>query len=256
MNYTLNLENCGDSIAVIKTKKTTKFPTVSIGECFNKGDEELKLKDKDDYFQPITRGNRLCSFITGASGSGKSFYILNYANEYKKMYPKRDIILFSGLDKDAGAVDQIKGLIRIKIDDEFLNEDLKIEDFLNGQLGCLLIFDDIDGISDKKVKSKIWDYLNLYLTTGRHHNVEILVSMHLPTNRSETRLILNECGNIVFFPMTVGNKINYLLKEYLGLTTLQIKKIMKTESRSICICKTYPKTVITEKECFILRPDK
>jgi len=253
-NYKLNLEHNGDPIAIIKTDKK-KNAIVSIGQDSINGLSDVKLKNKDELFQPITRGSRLCTFISGQSGSGKSWYILNYANEYHRMFPKRNIFLFSGLSKDTGSIDKIKGLQRITIDDEFLKTDFSAEDFVEGNGGALIIFDDIDGIPDKIVKNKIWGYLNNFLTTGRHNCIDVCVSMHLSCNKNETKVILNECNNIVIFPMTVGNKINYLLKEYLGLTKNQIKKIMKTDSRWACICKTFPKTVITETECFVLRPD-
>ena len=52
--------------------------------------------------------------LNGASGSGKSFYTQMYGNEYKRIYPKREVYLFSSLDDDS-SIDKIKGIKRINI---------------------------------------------------------------------------------------------------------------------------------------------
>ena len=54
----------------------------------------------------------------------------------------------------------------------------------------------------------------------------------------------------------MGNKaISYLLDNYLGLDKSQIKKIKKIKSRAITINRTFPLTVVSEHECFVLNND-
>ena len=52
----------------------------------------------------------------------------------------------------------------------------------------------------------------------------------------------------------LGNKtLKYLLDNYLGLDRDQIKKIKRSKGRWVSINRsTFPMTVISEKECFVL----
>ena len=81
---------------------------------------ELKQKEKDNLGKEvkITSGflqvipetdpnKREIIFVAGASGSGKSYWTAGYANEYKKKYPDRNIIIFSKLDDD-DVLDKLK----------------------------------------------------------------------------------------------------------------------------------------------------
>ena len=55
---------------------------------------DVKLKDKPKlHFQPAPdkEMERSITYITGASGSGKSYYTKMYVDEYKKLY-KQEIV--------------------------------------------------------------------------------------------------------------------------------------------------------------------
>ena len=53
---------------------------------------------------PILPKTHFSAYIFGQSGSGKSYYTLHYCLEYKRMYPKRNVYLFSGCqDKETSA---------------------------------------------------------------------------------------------------------------------------------------------------------
>jgi hypothetical protein len=50
----------------------------------------------------------------------------------------------------------------------------------------------------------------------------------------------------------MGNRqMKYLLEGYFGLDSKEIKKLKKLEGRWTMICKTYPKTILSEKEAFL-----
>jgi len=255
----MNFEGEGPELAVIenaKEKDKKKWKVLCLAP--NKGTNcheaytEVKLKDKPDcHFQPIPdkATERSIRYVTGASGSGKSYYTKQYADEYKRLYPKRDIYILSSIKEDK-TLDKIKGLKRIKLDSqEFLTNDLTAEDFKDS----LIIFDDTDCLTDKRQKLKVDSLLTSVLETGRHFNTEVVYTSHLACNGRETRRILNECKSVTIFPSGLGGKaMKYLLDNYFGLDKEQIKKIKKLNSRWVTIQKGFPMTVLSDKECFIL----
>jgi len=247
----MNFENQGNPIAIIKTTKTKKTPVLSVDDkkvaqhSFN----EYTLTG-EDKFQPVPNPltERQILYITGSSGSGKSFFCKMYCDEFKKLYPKRDVYLFSSINDDS-SIDKVKGLKRIKLSDDFLKDELKAEDFANS----LVIFDDVDCLTDKKMKLKVQAVLNSILETGRHYNVYCLYTSHLPCAGNDTKRILNEAHSITFFPHSLGGRsLKYLLESYLGLDKAQIKKIKGLSSRWVSVMKTYPQVVISEKEVYAI----
>lgn len=257
----LNFESIGKSICIIanrdEDKKKTKGgnPIVCVSETetgLARPFEELSLKDKEDqYFQliPDPETERQILYITGSSGSGKSYFTKKYCREFARVFPKRPIYLISSVDKDE-SVDDIKNLKRIKLKSkEFLEEDFVIDDFKDS----LVIFDDTDVIPDKKLRNKINTILHLILQTGRHTNTYCIYTSHLATAGNDTKHILNEAHSITFFPKTMGGRMmKYLCENYLGLDKKEITHIKKLPSRSVTVMKTFPKVVVGDKDIFLL----
>lgn len=254
----MNFEDCGSVIAVLKDDKEkdkkkwkemymTDRPQDCMGETFR----EVKLKDKPNlHFQPVPDKSkeRSITYVTGASGSGKSYWTRMYVDEYKRLYPKREVYLISSISDDS-SIDKIKGLNRVSLEGEFLTADVTASDFKDS---CL-IFDDTDCITNKPLKMKIVGLLNSVLETGRHFNVEVIYTSHLACDGLNTKRILNECKSVVIFPSGLGGRsIKYLLDNYFGLDKDQIKKIKGVNSRWVSICKTYPMCVVSDKESFVL----
>lgn len=257
----LNLENEGTPIAIIKTKESkdakktnNKSPIVCVSDKSQgivRPFEELSLRDKEDQvFQliPNPETERQILYITGSSGSGKSYFTRMYCNEFVKIFPKRPIYLFSSISDDS-SIDVIKGLKRIKFGKEFLDEEFIINDFKDS----LVIFDDTDCITDKKLRTKVSGILGMILETGRHTNTYCIYTSHLACAGNDTKRILNEAHSITFFPATAGGRtLKYLMDNYLGLDKKEITHVKKLPSRWITILKTYPKVVVSEKDIFLL----
>ena len=257
MNYKLNVESDGDCIAILKSdKKTTKKyqPLICIGEGARSGFEELKLK-AGEHFEPTPNINkeRDILFVVGASGSGKSYFVSQYARNYKKMHSKSSIYVFSTLDDDKDGIDKIGKIHRIKLDDEFVNgEMIDTKEFENS----LVIFDDFDNISNKKTKAVVSAYLNNMLQTGRHYKITLCITFHVSCAGNATKHILNEASSIKFFPQVIGSRnLKYLCESYLGLSKAQIEMVKKLDSRAVTIFRSYPKCYMTDKEIGILRFD-
>jgi predicted AAA+ superfamily ATPase len=252
----MNLELIGDPICIIKRgeddkkkKKGSQIISVSDKDVIRPFNE-LSLGEDDGVFQliPNPEKERQILYITGASGSGKSYFTRQYCNEFKKLFPKREIFLFSSIADDS-SIDEIKGLKRIKLTPELIDEDLSAEDFKDS----LVIFDDTDCITDKKMKMKINGVLNSILETGRHFNIYCIYTSHLACAGNDTKRILNEAHSITFFPHSLGGRsLKYLLDSYLGLDKQQIQKVKGLKSRWVCAVKSYPQVILAEKDIYLI----
>jgi hypothetical protein len=160
------------------------------------------------------------------------------------------IYVFSSLNEDE-SLDVIKPK-RIRIDERMISDPLGVEDFTD----AMVIFDDIDVISDKKLRESVYQVLNALLETGRHTKSSVCISNHLPTAGKDTRRVLNECHNVVYFPHSGSAKaLKYLLTEYLGLDKASMSKIKKLKTRWCCIFKNYPTIAMTERNMWLLADD-
>jgi len=203
------------------------------------------LEIKDGIFQqvPDTTKERECGMICGMSGSGKSYYTNNYIKEYKKVYKKNDVYFFSVLDEDK-SIDK-KFVKRVKIDESWIEEPLTIQDVPN----CLCVFDDIEMIKEKDIKKSLFDFINAILTTGRHTNTSIIMTVHYP-NSNYIRNFLMECHWFVYFPYGSNGRTNYVLENYIGIDKKEIKYIKTLKTRWCCVFKNYPQAVLTEHNLF------
>ena len=250
-----NIEKIGRPLAVIEGGKL-KGKYVSIAKDDEQDDvskplKQIQLPDESKFQQvPDPDKEREILYITGPSGSGKSTYTRNYVLQYKKKYKENDIFVFSAL-KDDEALDKLKPK-RIKIDDSLVTDPLYAEDFADS----LVIFDDIDVISDKKHREAVYKILNQILEVGRHHRVFCIVTNHLPTAGNDTRRILNEAHSITYFPHSgSARQVNYLLINYVGLDKDDIKILKKSKSRWATIFKNYPQVAMTERLIFKVGED-
>ena len=221
-----NFEGIGKRIAVVKggqyDKKSVYIATPENVDAIKNPFTNLELNNNAKFQQSIDTNEDgqiypRIMYITGASGSGKSYYTLNFVNEYLKRHKKNKVYLFSALDEDE-TLDSDKRIKRIMIDEDIGDE--SIDDFEN----TLCIFDDVD-ILGKKEKDAVYFLLNKFLQVGRHKNINVIFTSHLPSDNRNTRVILNEANCITYNPSGSSHSINYLLKTYCGLSVGQIKNI-------------------------------
>jgi hypothetical protein len=253
----MNLEGIGQPIAIIKSddKKKQVLPTIYVddSDAARTSYNQLLLKPKEKFQQiPNPKTERQIIYVTGRSGSGKSYFTLHYCNEYKKLYPDRPVYLFSALESDE-TLDKLKGLKRIKLSDDFCNDnEIEAEDFKES----LVIFDDTDVISSKTIRNKVNQIMNQILQIGRHFQISCIITTHTCCNGNSTKIILNEAHSVVIFPNGLGNRsMKYLLDSYLGLDKNQIKKIKNLNSRWVSINKSFPMCILSEKEAFVIKPN-
>ena len=246
MDPGLNFESAGKPLAVVMGRDL-KGEILFVDE--HTGAKSLSLPP-GSTFQPIPppdpKSREIC-FVTGQSGSGKSYWTREYARMYKKIFPQRTIYLLSKLPNDE-TLDQLKGLKRIKLDTLVSDPISSIEVFKES----LVILDDTETLGKEELAAvqKIRDDIS---SLGRHYCISMCVLQHLCTNGRETRLILGEAHRFVLFPHSMGTmQFRYILDRYLGLTKDEIGMLRRVPSRWICINKQFPAVVITENAARML----
>ena len=217
------------------------------------GKKEFKIHD-DGIIQPLPRFDKTerC-YIAGQTECGKSYYIGHYLEQLIKVFPNKKIFVFSDVEQDPEIDDIFKGkknMIRFSLDVELLDKDpIKPETFKDS----ICVFDDIDSIQNVKLLKYVQSLRDSLLRRGRHENISVLITSHLLTNYKDTRIILNECNNIVLFCRSGSSYgIKYLLQKYIGLNKNQINKVLSLPSRWVSINKNANQFILYEKGAFIL----
>jgi len=82
----LNTDKVGATLAVIKDDPKMKNTIISVSTEDLGGTKYQHIKLNNGKFQPIGDWNkeRSVGYIVGASGSGKSYFIMEWVKEYKK----------------------------------------------------------------------------------------------------------------------------------------------------------------------------
>jgi hypothetical protein len=204
----------------------------------------------ESMFQPIPDPDpkvRQIWYVAGISGSGKSYFARGIAENYKKLFPEREIYLISKLTEDE-TLDKMKIGKPKRISLESLVEDFpSIDEFKD----CLVIFDDYDTLTAPydKVVLKLIDDLAIM---GRHTGTSMLVLSHYLTNYKKTRLILGEAHFLVLYPMATSFKaMKYVCEHHCGLTKDEVQGLKKM-GRWVCIHKVVPQYLIAAQDAYLL----
>jgi energy-coupling factor transporter ATP-binding protein EcfA2 len=255
-----NFEKIGKPLCIIQEKKPgAAGPMKDKMIYLATGDEKEEPKHPFTFWKfengvnlqqvPNTSSEREILYITGASGSGKSTYTRLYCEQYKKKFPKNSIILFSSLPEDE-SLDSVQPK-RFTIDDRLIDEPITTDNLGVFQDTCV-IFDDIDVLTNKKHRQAVMDIANGVLEIGRHFNITAIFTNHLPTNKGDTRRVLNESHSVVYFPHSGSMRgTRYLLEQYVGLDKDMISKIKRMPTRWCCVFKNYPQAVMTQRRIML-----
>lgn len=211
------------------------------------------IKDKNYQFQIVPDRNkeRDIIYVTGQSGSGKSYWTAQYCIQYKRIYPKNKIYLISSLaeDETLEKLNEIEKnfFIRIEITPALITDGINAKDFEKS----LVIFDDFEVLKDKKLREYVSSIRDEILETGRHHRTSMICTYHLPTNSHDTRRIINEAHAVVFFPHVSNFKIKNLLENYLGMHKDFLNWTKRKKSRWACVLRGFPNMFINENEVWL-----
>ena len=254
-----NNEEIGTPFILVRGGKSDgEIIYVSTGNEEEKGKKSIlkkealkKITSEKGKLYQIPNDKIRVVYITGPSGSGKSTKVKDYASMYKKLHPEAEIFLFSRLNHDIS----LEGLDvrRVFLSEELVENPLEIEEVKENSM---VIFDDCDAISNKKLSDSIYKFQMQLLELGRHMNIQVVMTSHLiigAKSQAQARTILNEMQSLTVFPGSgSASQISYVAGKYFGMTKKQITKLLTMDSRAVTIIKTYPQFVIAEHEaCFV-----
>ncbi len=182
-------------------------------------------------------------YISGAAGSGKSYYAGKYLEQFRKTFPKAPIFLFTTVPKDE-ALDKIPLLERLILNDELKTDPPDVKDF---PTGCLVMFDDIDVMVDEELADMVRHIRDELLEIGRHRHIYVVCTSHALFGNKKTKVLLLEATSVTLF-LRSGNTYSSkrFFKEYCGFETKTVKKIQNIPSRWVTLYKNYPSYVMYE----------
>jgi hypothetical protein len=224
--------------------------------------KEIRLRH-GECLPLLKRGGRTVVYCWGMSGSGKSTLLSKLAEQHIEQ-AGTPVFLLSRLDSDdtwdrlnheyrikkkKGVIDELRPLNRIVIDEEFVADPLKADDFPDGSL---VVFDDYDSMP-KAEKAAVYECLNDTLQVGRHRDLSVFVSSHLGAKHGETKLILNEAHLLISFPAgTSKRSFVYTFSEYSAMDAADCRWALKLGSRFVCVRREVPIAVIHEHGAYLL----
>lgn len=218
--------------------------------------------DDEGILEPLPtheKAQRDVIFITGKGGSGKSYWVGQYAANFKKDFKvgADRIILFRKTLEEDPVLDKI-GLTQIAIDDEMITDPIDIEE-LAGEDGkpTLVIFDDTDNLKDKTLQAEIARIKNDVIENGRKLKMYLCLVSHQPCKGAATKSILNGATKLVFFPaFNSGRTLKYCLDSYCDIPESVTKKFKELHSRWICLSRDVPTYITFEKGVMMFDPDE
>lgn len=181
---------------------------------------------------------RYSCYISGISGSGKSFEAARQIKELRKMKKYKDNIpVLITLSKDDDKAYKGIKYHRLNLDDM----DFNVEFYRD----TIMIFDDWES-GNKKTVSAIHDLIKKCLERGRKLNIAVLVITHMTTNYNLTRDIIFECENYVLYSSNINSVLKFA-KSYLDMDKKDLQQLKGDigEHRSIYIRKSVPRVLIT-----------
>ena len=217
---------------------------------------ELLITD-DGIISPEPLPERETIYIYGKPKSGKSTWIGKYVDKYINENPKKNVYLFSFVEKDRALSN--KKIKRVKIDDTLLTDPITIEE-LRGEHGCLAIFDDIiDDTAGDKLNKYLWSLMQAIIRNGRDHedlgrDISIMYTSHTGCNGQKSKLIIKGSTAIVFFIDGHDAEVDYMLNKYYGIVNKHSRdRIMKLPTRWVTIYKNRPSYLLHEKGAIMMK---
>jgi DNA replication protein DnaC len=227
---------------------------------YNELNNEVKLKDEAEFEvlpMEYEKGKRDVIYVSGASGSGKSYWIASYCKKFNKMTNNKAPIYFISAKKltDESVYNDVKNIKQLSLDLEQLEEITEdgdaFQSFVNKN-SSLVIFDDAEALSKQQQK-----YVDLIMESilqiGRSKNINCIISRHILNNGMKTKIIFNEINKLVVFPNGISRyNLIYCLKNYIGFDKHMIDKIIKIKSRWLLIHTHTPRYCIGQKQIFLV----
>lgn len=190
--------------------------------------------------------------VFGMSGSGKSTYIARHIID--QLCEDNSILVYifttnthdPEYDRPHSSHNIKPHRINLKDPTLFM---LECEYFKNS----LLIFDDIERITDKPTLNFVLQFRNQCLENSRKYNTHIVSVSHDMLSAGLNKVVKSEMTACVLYPKyNQYHQTSVFLKTYLGLDDTKIKEISKLKSRWVYIKRNVPQYMVHQHGCEIL----
>jgi len=230
----------------------------------NSGEKSIEMEDINIFpllkFKEGEKQNHRIA-IFGKSGSGKSHLVgrmLDMLKSKKHGNQDRDIVIISGVEEDA-ALDKPRGKKGSKAEPERIDiyspefSEMTPDDFEDS----VVVFDDIENLTNKNANKTVLALRNSMLERGRHKNIDIISISHNAIGGNLTRFVHSEATGFVIFPRySQVHQLSTYLSKYAGLSKQAIEKIInigENQSRWIFVSNLAPMYVIYEHGCYLVK---
>lgn len=218
---------------------------------FERKSSLIKTETEKSKFQPlpIIKQNELNAvnfFVSGLSGSGKSFYVSQLVNNIKSLdrFKDADVFLITGQTKpDPAYEDNIEKYLKVNLDsDDFFT--LTYSDFEDS----IVIFDDVNSLGNRAQEAFIFNLQKSLSENARKNNVALININHSSRDFLRTKYIVHEANYFTLFPSYNWNDSRKFLKSYLDYDEAELKEIKKLSrhTRAMTFHKQTPQYIICD----------
>jgi len=214
----------------------------------------MNFDDKTFLYPILSKEKSTRIFVSGSSGSGKSFYI---SQLIKNNFSSSQLVyLFSPIEDDVS----FEGLnifqIQLETFEEIFGQPFQIEMLDDGSKPSIVIMDDIESIANSKIRKMYLDVRDQLLERGRSHSggygITTITVSHNPMGGSLTKSSIRESDSFILFPSSNQRDTRALLERYTGIDKKDIQEILKLNTRGVFIKKTVPSFYVSDRNVGLL----
>lgn len=224
--------------------------------------KQLEFSARDKVFlKPIydtttNRTNQICTMFA-SSGAGKSYMIndILMRNPAIQTGTVPSIHLFSSVGDNDPSYAPIKAFYGERffwIDPRDVDQgDLTVGSYTEKSV---LIFDDINSISDKRIRAQVIHFRETCLEVARHRSLVIISSEHLFHNRKATQKLRNSSAYYVLYPRNSPKPIDDVLDNQFNIgrhERFDLIKKLKREGRAQFLHVDSPNYVVNTKRVML-----
>ena len=223
---------------------------------------ELEFGPKENVFlKPVydttkLRTNHICTLF-GSSGAGKSWKVndMLMRNPCIQSHQCPSIFLFSSVGGDDPSYAPIRKFYDMKFfwkDPRDLDpEDLNIKNYEDR---TILVFDDINSLSDIRIRKQVIKFRETCLEIARHSSLGIVSTEHLMHNRAATQRLRNSSAYLVLYPRNGSKAIDDVFENHFNLNRHERHSLItkcKREGRAQFLHTDYPQYLVNTKRVIL-----
>lgn len=220
------------------------------GSTENNLGQEYVAED-DDYIEILPPIKRSTMMVGAPSNAGKSVFVGNWIRNWQENHldEENQVYIFCKAAEDPAFndIDHVEVVVNLdKLEELQL---LQLADFSN----CLLVFDDLDMLTDKVLSNWVTNFAAEAYTAGRKMEISVVYVTHLFQCHAKTRVPLSESEILVMFPGLGDRGIEKVLTEYAQMKKPKVDKVLSlTNSRWAALYRSVkPRYLVHEKGFYI-----